>query len=167
MKRLGLVAGVLAVTLAAPAVLAQSKPNFAGKWTLVPDPNAPASGTAAGGPRRLAMAGLGPEFTVAQDDKTVTVTTTNPQLGEIKAVYKLDGSDSSNPLTFNNTTIDRVSRVKWDGARMIIATTASFNGNTMETTQIWMLTEAGDLVVESASNIGGNPQTSRATYKKS
>jgi len=148
---------------AGASMSAQSKPNFAGKWTLVPDPNAAAAG---GGRGRGMAGGLGPELTLAQDDKTLTVTTNNPQVGELKTVYNLDGSESKNPLNFGGQTVDRVSKVKWDGAKLVITTTVSFNGTPAETTQSWMLDGSGNLVVESSSNFSGTPTTSKFTYKK-
>ena len=163
MKRFLSVAAILTLVLADAAVSAQSKPSFAGKWTMVPDPNAAA---AAGGRGRGMAGGLGPEFTAVQDDKTLTVTTNNPQLGELKTVYNLDGSESKNPLNFGGQTVDRVSKVKWDGAKLVITTTISFNGNPAESTQTWMLDGSGSLVIESSSNFGGTPTTTKATYKK-
>jgi hypothetical protein len=73
--------------------------------------------------------GLGPELTAAQDDKTLTITTNNPQLGEVKTVYNLDGSESKNPINFGGQTVDRISKVKWDGAKLVITTTINVNGN--------------------------------------
>lgn len=161
MKKLFAILAILAVAGTAAAVFAQSKPNFAGKWTMVPDPNAPA-----GGGRGGRGMGLGQEFTATQDDKTLTTVTNNPQLGEIKAVYNLDGSESKNPLTFNNQTVERVSKVKWDGAKLVISTTTNFGGNAAESTQTWSLDASGNLIIESTSNFGGNPMTSKMTYKK-
>jgi len=151
------------LVIAGASMSAQSKPNFAGKWTLVPDPNA---ATAGGGRGRGMAVGLGPELTLAQDDKTLTVTTNNPQMGELKTVYNLDGSESKNPLNFGGQSVDRVSKVKWDGAKLVITTTVNFNGTPAETTQSWMLDGSGNLVVESSSNFSGTPTTSKFTYKK-
>jgi len=163
MKRVLSVAAILSLVVAGVSISAQSKPSFAGKWTLVPDPNAPAGGAGRG---RGMAGGLGPEFTAVQDEKTLTVTTNNPQLGELKTVYNLDGSESKNPLNFGGQTVDRVSKVKWDGAKLVITTTINFNGTPAETTQTWMLDGSGNIVIESTSNFGGNPTTTKATYKK-
>lgn len=163
MKQLLSVTAVVALVIGGAIVSAQSKPNFAGKWTLIPDPNAAAGG---GGRGRGMGGGLGQEFTATQDDKTLTVTTNNPQMGEMKTVYNLDGSETRNPLTFNGQTVDRVSKVKWEGAKLVITTTISFNGTPAETTQSWTLDASGALVVESTSNFQGNPMTTKATYKK-
>jgi hypothetical protein len=160
MRRVLSIVAVMTLLLSA-ATLAQSKPSFAGKWTLVPDPNA----AAAGGRGGRGM-GLGQEFTAVQDDKTLTVTSTT-QMGESKAVYNLDGSESKNPLNFNGNAIDRVSKTKWDGSKLVITTSVNFNGQTVETTQAWSMDASGNLVVESTSNFGGNSTTTKAVYKKS
>ena len=50
MRRLSILAMmVAALLLVAGTASAQSKPNFTGKWTLVPDPNAPPPGGGGGG----------------------------------------------------------------------------------------------------------------------
>jgi hypothetical protein len=162
MKRVLICLVALALVTPAIGVAAQSKPNFAGKWTLVPDPNA----AAGGGGRGRGMGGLGQTFTASQDEKTLTVITNNPQVGEIKAVYNLDGSETKNPISFGGNTVDRTSKVKWDGAKLIITSTSNFQGNAVETTQAWSLDASGTLTVESTSNFGGNPTTTKAQYKK-
>ena len=164
MRRQVFAGSVLAMVFAVSAAFAQSKPSFAGKWTIVPDPNAAA---ATGGRGRGGFGGLGQEFTATQDEKTLTVTTTNAQMGEMKSTYNLDGSESKNPLNFNGNSIDRVSKAKWDGAKLVITTTTNFNGNSLESTQTWSLDASGNLLVESTSNFGGNPTTTKSTYKKS
>jgi hypothetical protein len=151
-----------ALVFGATTISAQAKPSFAGKWTLVPDPTAPApTGRGGGG-------GLGQEPTITQDDKTLTVTRTT-QNGEVKSVYNLDGSDSKNTLTMGGNAVEQVSRVKWDGPKMIVTTTGSFNGNTFERTMVLALDGSGQLLVESTGpgRGGGPPTTTRATYKKS
>ena len=150
------------LVFACASVSAQSKTSFAGKWTMLPDLNTAAAG---GGGRGMA-GGLGPELTAAQDDKTLTITTNNPQLGEVKTVYNLDGSESKNPINFGGQTVDRISKVKWDGAKLVITTTINVNGNLAESTQTWMLDGSGNLVIESSSNFTGTPTTSKLTYKK-
>ena len=162
MKRVTGIIGALALVAASVSVFAQAKPNFTGKWTLVPDPNAAAAGGRGGG----RGGGLGQEFTAAQNDKTLTVTSTNAQVGEIKATYNLDGSETKNPITFNGNTVERTSKAKWDGNKLVLTSTSNFNGNAAETTQTWTLDASGNLLVENTSNFGGNPTTTKATYKK-
>jgi hypothetical protein len=149
------------LAISSVAAVAQTRPSFAGKWTLVPDPNAPATGG-----RGRGMGGLGQAFTATQDDKTLTVITNNPQIGEIKATYNLDGSETKNPITFGGNTVDRTSKIKWDGTRLLITSTSNFQGNTVETTQAWSLDASGTLTVESTTNFGGNSTSTKAQYKK-
>jgi polyisoprenoid-binding protein YceI len=156
-----------ATTLAAAAVLlmaallsAQAPPNFAGKWTLVPDPNAPA-----GGGRGMAMS---PAVTVVQDASTLTMTRTSP-MGEFTSTYKLDGSDSKNTLNFNGNAIEQLSKAKWDGGTLIVNTTMNFDGNAVEMSTVMSLDAAGNLNIESTRpdfQGGGAPVTTKATYKK-
>jgi len=152
---------VLTLVAGAAALAAQAKPNFTGKWTLVPDPNAPAPTG-----RGRGMGGLGQVFSAEQNDKTLNVATTNEQTGEIKAVYNLDGTESKNPISFGGQSVDRVSKAKWDGAKLVITTTINFNGNAVESTQAWSLDATGNLVVESTSSFTGTPTTTKSTYKK-
>jgi hypothetical protein len=159
MRALAISVAVVLVAAVGVGVYAQSKPSFAGKWTIVPDPNAQ------GGRGRGGM-GLGQEFVVTQDDKTMTTVSNNPQMGEIKAVYNLDGTETKNPLSFGGQSVDRVSKVKWDGAKLVITTTSNFNGNAVESTQTWALDGSGNLVIESTSNFGGNQTSTKSTYKK-
>jgi opacity protein-like surface antigen len=157
-----------ATTLAAAAVLlmaallsAQAPPNFAGKWTLVPDPNAPAGGG-------RGMGGLGQAATIVQDASTLTITRTT-QMGEFTSTYKLDGSESKNTLNFNGNAIEQLSKAKWDGGKLIVNTTMNFDGNPVETSMIMSVDGAGNLNIESTRpdfQGGGAPVTTKATYKK-
>jgi hypothetical protein len=161
MKRVTTLLGTAVVILATAGLFAQAKTSFAGKWTLVPDPNAAAAG--GGGGRGGRGGGMGMEFTVAQDDKTMTVTRTT-QAGEVKSVYNLDGSDSKNTMNFGGNPMEQVSKAKWDGAKLVITTSFNMNGNAVETSQTWSL-EGGNLVIEQAGRQGGPP--TKTTYKKS
>ena len=157
---------VLTLSAGVYAQAPQAKPSFAGKWTLVPDPTAAAAGGGRGG--RGGFSGLGDAFSATQDEKTLTVTSTSTQIGEVKSVYNLDGSESKNPLSFGGNSIDRVSKAKWDAGKLVITTTIDVQGNTIESTQTFSLDASGNLLVESSSNFGGNgPTTTKATYKRS
>jgi hypothetical protein len=154
-----------ALTLAAAVLiaiagvgLAQSPPNFAGKWTLVPDPAAPAPG---GMPPSAAL-------TIVQDAKTMTVTRTTP-MGEFTNIYNLDGSESKNTLNFNGNSIDQVSKTKWDGEKLIVDTTMSFENTPVQFHMVISQDAAGTLGVETTRpdfQGGGGPITTKATYKK-
>ena len=147
-------------------VLAQATPNFAGTWTVVPDTNAPQAGAGRGG-RGGGLLGLGQQATIAQDAKTLTLTRTT-QAGETTSLYSLDGSKSTNKVTFGENTLELVSTAKWDGPRLVVTTTADFQGNAFETTMRLSL-EGGNLIVETTRpdmQGGGAPITTKVAYRK-
>jgi hypothetical protein len=149
------------LALAASVLLAQTPPNFAGKWTLVPDTSA----TAGGG---RGMGGLGQTATIVQDANTLTITRTT-QMGEITSTYKLDGTESKNTINIQGNAMDQLSTAKWDAGTLKIHTTMSFQGNPIETSMALSLDSSGNLVVESTRpdfQGGGAPVTTKMTYKK-
>jgi len=147
----------IAIICAGALASAQSTPNFAGKWTLVPAPGTPA------GP-----GGLGTEATITQDATSITIKRTT-QMGEFTTIYKLDGSESKNTLNFQGNAIDQVSKTKWDGGTLKVDTTMSFDGNPVQVSMSMALDPSGNLLVESTRpdfQGGGAPITTKATYKK-
>jgi len=139
------------------AVASAQTPNFAGKWTLVPNPGAPA------GP-----GGLGTEATITQDAKTLTIKRTT-QMGEFTSTYNLDGSESKNTLTVQGNAIDQLSKTKWDGGTLQVDTTMSFDGNPVQVSMKMSLDPSGNLLVETTRpdfQGGGAPVTTKTTYKK-
>lgn len=154
-----------ATTLAAAAVVmmaamlsAQAAPDFAGKWTLEPDPSAEGGG----------RGGLGQSATIVQDASTITVTRTS-QMGEFTSKYNLDGSESKNTFNFNGTAVEQLSKAKWDAGKLLVNTTMNFEGDAVATSMIISLDAAGHLIVESTRpdfQGGGAPITTKATYKK-
>jgi len=138
------------------ATLAQST-NFAGKWAIVPDP------AVQGG-----FGGLGQSAVIKQDATTLTITRTT-QMGEVTSVYKLDGSESKNTLSFQGNSIDQVSKTKWDGGTLHVDTSMNFDGNQVSVTMAMSLDPAGNLVVVSTRpdfQGGGAPVTTKTSYKK-
>ena len=162
MRKAAVVLSAAALVLGATGLAAQAAPSFAGKWTMVADPNAAPAGGRGG------RGGLGQEATIVQDGKTLTVTRPTPN-GEMKSVYNLDGSESKNTMTFGENSIDQLSKAKWDGGMLMITTSSSFNGNTFESTMSMSLDAAGNLIVNSTmpARGGGPPTTTKMTYKKS
>lgn len=155
---------VAALVFIAATVLAQTPPSFAGKWTLVADPNAAPAGGGRGG-----MGGLGQDATIVQDATSLTITRTTPA-GTFTSTYTLDGSESKNTMNMGGNAINQVSKAKWDGGKLLVNTTMNFNGNPVETSMVMSLDAAGNLVVETTRpdfQGGGAPITTKATYKKS
>lgn len=133
---------------------AQGKASFTGTWKI-------------GAPNGDAFAAS--SMTVAQTDKTLTVTSTS-QMGEIKTIYNLDGTEAQSPLDFNGNTIDRTTKAAWDGDTLVLTTTVNFNGTAIQEVRKWSLDAAGTLTEETTRpdfQGGGSPVTSKATYKKS
>jgi hypothetical protein len=148
----------VAVVLATALTLAQAPPNFAGKWTLVPDPNAQGGG----------MGGLGQEASITQDASTLSITRTT-QMGTFTSNYKLDGSESRNTLSFQGNSIDQVSTAKWDASKLRVNTKMDFGGNVAEISMVMSLDPTGNLLVETTRpdfQGGGAPITTKMTYKK-
>src|SRR5262245_15563684 len=150
MKRFAVLLSGAALMVSAATVFAQAKPSFAGKWTLVPDPNAAAGGGGRGG----GFGGLGQGATITQDDKVLTIVTSN-QAGEVTRKYNLDGSDSKNTMNFGGNSMEQVSKAKWDGNKLVIATTVNFGGNPTETTMTLSLDTTGNLVIDSTGDRSG------------
>jgi outer membrane protein assembly factor BamB len=153
MKRLSIASAVLVVSLIA-GLAAQAKPSFTGSWKLSSDPGGDAF--------------ISPTMAVAQDEKLLTVTTTG-QFGELKTTYNVDGTEGKSPLDFNGNTMDRTSKLAWDGDKMVLTTTSDFGGQSFEVKQVWSLAADGSLLIESTRPDfqGGGPVTTKATYKKS
>ena len=144
------------VAIFASAVAAQT-PNFSGKWTAVPDPNG-------GGGR----GGLGQTATITQDATSLTITRTT-QMGEFTSTYKLDGSESKNTLNMGGNAVEQISKTKWDGGKLLVNTSMSFDGNPVQISMIMSLDASGNLLVETTRpdfQGGGAPITTKTTYKK-
>lgn len=148
MKRVvGLAIAVAAVVAGVATAASQAKPSFAGKWTLVPG--------------STAVTGVDLLFAVVQDDKTLTVVRNN---GTHKRVFNLDGSEAKDAITAEPWgSVGDSSTVAWDGAKMILTMR---EGRRLVMTQTWSLDATGNLIIESTSNVGGTPSTTKATYKK-
>jgi hypothetical protein len=163
-----MVIALSAAVLLVSAGLSAQAPALAGKWTLVPDPNAAAAGGGGGkGGGRGGGGGAfcGMECTITQDAKVLTVTRTT-QAGDVKATYNLDGSPSKNTQTFGQNTMESTSTAKAEGGKLVITTKQQGqNGEVTRTTTLSL--DAGSLKVESTGpGREGTPVTTTQTYKK-
>lgn len=132
----------------------QEKPSFVGTWKLS-DPATPDTFTPT-------------VMTVVQDATALTVTTTS-QMGEFKTSYKLDGSEAPSPMNFNGMTIDRMTKLVWEGRKLLLITTSKMEAQSIEFKSGWSLTADGALATETTVpdfQGGGAPITLKATYKK-
>jgi hypothetical protein len=106
--------------------------------------------------------------TITQDASTLTITRTT-QAGEVKTVYRLDGSDSRNSVTMGRAgaAVESVSRARWEGGKLVITTTTTVQDNPVETTMTLSL-DGQNLVIEStgAGRGGGATVTTTTRYTK-
>ena len=147
---------------------AQAKPDFTGKWVMDPPPAAApaadAGGRGAGGRGAAATGfqpGFGPEFTIKQDAKTLTISRGQGS----PLVYNLDGSNSKNTVTRGGEQQEQIAKATWEGNKLAIATEVNFQGNTAEQRRELSL-EGGNLVIEQTTpgRSGGGPI--KVVYKK-
>ena len=161
MRRMISVWTIVMLAFGMKGLVAQVRPNFTGNWTVA-GPNAASAG----------IMYLGFAFTAEQDDRTLTVTPTihEVHVGEkpeqLKAVFNLNGSESTNPLNMSRHAMNRNSRVTWDGGRLVITNTTSDENNVSTQIQTWSFDASGNLVVDCVLTYRGNSTTSKATYKK-
>ena len=142
------------VCVALLGATAQEKPNFVGTWKLADAATADMFTPT--------------QITVAQDTTVLTITTTG-QMGEFKTTYNVDGTEGRSPLDFNGTTIDRTTKMAWDGNKLVLTSTSEMNGQTAEFKSVWSLTPDGTLATETTFpdfQGGGAPITTKASFKK-
>ncbi len=154
------IAIILAVGFAASA---EDKPNFSGKWVAVgAQPAAENAGGSGPGGRRAPQPGYGPEFTVKQDAKTLTIT----RGGQSQTLtFNLDGSESKITMTRDGQQIEQISTAKWEGNTLVIVTQLNFQGNTR--VQRRVLSKDGDkLVIDQTSPGRNGTTTAKVVYKK-
>jgi hypothetical protein len=122
-----LITGVaLAALVALPATgWAQAKTNFSGSWTFdqaKSDPPAMQGRRGGGGGGRGGGGGVPTSLTISQTPAEITIERAMGPAGTTSAVYKLDGSESTNAL--GDVFLSR-SKVSWDGPNLVITTVKS------------------------------------------
>jgi hypothetical protein len=158
MRRMAMLAGTAAVALFASTASAQAKVvNFAGKWVVV-------DSTTLG---RGGRGGFGQTVTFVQDAGTLTVVRVGPN-GEVKSIYKLDGSESKNTVTMRGAAIEESAKAMWMADTLMVATSRLVNGATVGSVMHLYLDASGNLVVATTAPArGGGPEvTTKVVYKK-
>lgn len=165
MRRTSLLMSAAALLFAGTA-FAQAKPNFSGKWIILPDTaSVQLQGVSAGGGE---MGGLGTEATVTQDDKTITITRMTPNMGEFKSVLNLDGTETYGAVNVNGQQIPLTYKTRWEGGKLIMSTWANV-GQQIEIIMNFTLDAKGNLVTEHilpAMGGGSTGGTLISKYKK-
>jgi len=158
---------IAALSLVGSTAFAQAKPNFSGKWAILPDSSASAQqqGVPRGG---AAMGGLSEAATITQDDKTISIAR-ELTVGPMTSVFNLDGSETHQSLDIGNgNVVDLTLKSKWEGSKLLTSTWVNVQGQSFEIVLNLSLDDTGSLVSEHITPaMGNNPGgTEIAKYKK-
>jgi hypothetical protein len=156
MRRMTFVLTAAALVVGTANLNAQT-PNFAGTWTQIAGPNAPAMGGSGGA--------ASPPITIEQDSKTLTLTLPSRR-GDNKTVFNLDDTESKRTMTdAGGNEFELTLRAKWKGSTLVA--TLIRGSNTVTFT--FSLDASGNLTfaITQPAQDGGDPVTTTRTYKKS
>ncbi|HEX5214525.1 MAG TPA: hypothetical protein VFV98_03630 [Vicinamibacterales bacterium] len=169
MRRVATLVSTATVMMFTVGLLAQAKPNFAGKWTVDAEKTtaanpAPAGGGGGGGGRAGGGGGGrggGGPMTIAQDATTLTITTEG-QNGPMEVKYKLDGTEQTVTMGQGEAKV----KAKVEGSTIVVEQVRDM-GNGPTTTKVVYSME-GDWLVRSTTSPGrnGGEPTTRKTYFK-
>ena len=158
MRRFATLAFALSA-LAAPLAAQTAHPDFTGKWTL--DPKSVADSPMA--PTALTM-------TVSQSDKTLKMDqASSTPMGDqnTSLVFNLDGSPSKNTLTAQGMSIELNSTAAWDGAALVVKTTADIQGQSIVQNERWTIDPDGKtLRVQRDASAAGQSMTMKMAFTK-
>ena len=164
MKRT-MVAAIVAVVFAA-GLIAQTRPGFAGTWTLDAEKSVMPQGRGAGmgGGRQGGMGG-GPVTITVEGQKMSVTRAMGPSGNTMTTVYRLDGTASTNTMAGRGAggPMEFVFTSTWNGAKLV-TTIAGPRGPSTETR--WIDAD-GTMVVETTrTNPQGESVTTKLVYKK-
>jgi hypothetical protein len=138
---MSMAASAVLVTLLASAAPAQNKTvSFAGKWIVLDSASLGRGG----------RGGIGSSATVIQDANNLTIVRVGP-MGEIKSIYKLDGSETKNTITMRGSSIEQTSKAMWMADTLMVTTSRLVNGATVENVMNLYYDKSGNLVVATTS----------------
>jgi hypothetical protein len=157
----------LVFSIALPAaVMAQAKADFSGTWTFDEAKSDPAPARAGGGGRGGGRMGGAPAtaMTIKQTPAELSMDRTTAQ-GAQTVVYKLDGTDSTNTIGMGPAT----SKAVWDGARLVVTTTQTFQGRggeiTINSKEVYSVVD-NVLTIETTRTTPAGEQTRKLIYTK-
>ena len=152
-----------AAVLFAGTAFAQAKPNFSGKWTLMPDTaTVQLQGISPGGAE---MGGLAGEATITQDDKTLTVKRMTPNMGEMTSIFNLDGTETYSTVNVQGQAIPLTMKTRWEGSKLITSTWANV-GQQIEIILNFSMDDKGHLVTEHVMPAMGGGMTGGTLISK-
>jgi hypothetical protein len=147
------VSGSALVLFAVSSTTAQTRPDFAGTWTL--DPASLPAPPAGGGSRGVNPP---PQLTFTQDANTVTMSWTQ-EGRKATETFHLDGSEST-------TQAGSVMTAAWEANTLVVVIRANLGGNVILQRRVLSI-DRGDLVIELAPDVqDGDPTVVRIVYKK-
>jgi len=186
------VLSVAAVVLFAASAMAQTRPDFSGRWTSEQAATATGGGAQAdaarggagerggsGGRSGDMGSGWGSNITITQDAGRLTVEYMFFARGDMQPplnfVYALDGSETKNSVMMGRGIQTQTSKTAWDGDKLVITTAHTFTHPetgqqmTSEVKQTLSLESPKSLIVETTRSgvLGGPPSTTRTVYRKS
>jgi hypothetical protein len=155
---------------------AAQRPNFSGRWALVPDSTAPARGTP---PSGNPGSGWGTAFTITQDSAGLLLEqpffSRYDMQPALRFLYALDGTETKNTVMAGHGFEEQRSRVTWNNSSLVITTTyrvgnpaGSGDSLRVEVTRTISLESPTRLLVETrrAGVLGGPSTTTRTAYTK-
>jgi hypothetical protein len=168
MKRALIVALALAALVAVPALsLAQAKPDLSGSWTLNNEKSDPAPARGGGGGRGGGRGGgVAAQMTIRQTPAQLSIDRTMGQ-GTQTAVYKLDGTESTNTIGPG----EAKSKAVWQGPALVITTSQMMQGRgggdpiAVEIKEVYGL-NGGVLTVERTQTTPMGTNTRKLVYDK-
>ena len=165
MRRMTAVLSAAAIVFSTIGVFAQAKPDFSGKWTLVPPADGGGGGGGGRGGGRGGGGGWGMNPTIAQTGTTLTITYTMGGRGEAapteqKVVYNIGGAPTKRQMAARGETVEVTDTAAWVGNSLVITTKTP----TVEQKRTLSLKD-GNLVIEYNSGREGQPAQT-ITYKK-
>lgn len=192
MRRVQWILAAVVITSFATFAVAQSKPDFSGRWTTDPDPAAAATAPPAppragappaatgqrGGGRGDMGSGWGSTIAITQDAARLTVEYAFFGRGDmqppLRFVYALDGSETRNSVMMGRGIQQSASTAAWQGNTLVITTMHTFpdpgTGKTTatEVKQALTLESPTSLAIETTrSGLADTPaSTTRSVYRK-
>ena len=177
------VAAIAAGSVADSGLVAQSRPDFSGRWTVESGTTPLSTNAPPGRPDqgRLTLgdmgSGCGSPVTITQDQAQLVVEqalfSRYDAAQQPRLVYALDGAETRNTVMIGHTTQVRASRAAWDGQVLRITTLypgidpGSGKPLTTEVIQRLSLESPATLVVEASRGAAPGPITAtRTVYRK-
>jgi hypothetical protein len=178
MKRLTNLLSSALVALLAVGAMAQTRPDFSGRWTSEPSP----AGDGQRGPSGERIgdmgSGWGSNFSITQTADRLTVEYEFFARGDmqppLRFVFALDGSETKNTVMMGFGNQTQTSKTAWEGDKLVITTTHIFalpgtdQPLTSEVRRTLALESPTSLIIETTRSgvLGGPSSTTRTVYKK-